>query len=92
MSILQPMDCNPGLHTGAGGHALKEAAACTEPALEQVPGRNCGLWRGVHTEVSFLAGTVACGEDMQEQSVPEGLTPWKRPMLELLMKDCFLCE
>ena len=51
---LQPME----VHGGAGGHALKEAAACGEPALEQAPGRTCGPWRGAHSGVGLLAGAV----------------------------------
>lgn len=35
---------------------------------------------------------MTCEEAMQEQFVPEGLTPWKGPMLELFMKGCFLWE
>ncbi|KAF4789072.1 hypothetical protein TURU_154964 [Turdus rufiventris] len=75
-----------GYSTPEHGHALKEAAASEEPVLEQAPGRSCALWRGAH------AGGVACGETFQEQSTPEGLPPWKGPMLKWFMKYCFPWE
>ncbi|GAB0178082.1 secretory carrier-associated membrane protein 1-like [Grus japonensis] len=75
------------LHSGTGGHAVKEATACGEPVFEQTPGRSCGPRRGAHTGAGFLPETVAYGGPMQEQSIPEGLTPWKGCMLEQLVKD-----
>jgi len=37
-----------GPHARAGGHALKEAEAYTEPTQEQAPDRSCSPWRGAH--------------------------------------------
>jgi len=55
--LLQPME----VHSGAGGCALIEAAACEQPMLEQGSGTSCDPLRGVHTEAGFLAGHVAYG-------------------------------
>lgn len=68
---------------------LKEVAAYEDPVLEQAPGRSCARWRGALAGAGFLVGAVACGEIFQEQSTPEGLTPWKGSMLKQFMKYCF---
>lgn len=39
--------------------------------LDQAPGRSCNLWRGVHEEAGFLAGTVVHWEPTLKQSIPE---------------------
>jgi len=53
-------------HSGADIHTTdcrghqsrwKSCAAHRESMLEQAPGRNCGLWRGVHAG-GFMAGPV----------------------------------
>lgn len=38
----------------AGGCVTKQAAASGAPTPEQRLGRNCGLWRGVHTGAGFV--------------------------------------
>lgn len=64
-----------GTHVGAGGYALKEAAAHEEPTQEQAPGRICDPWREANARICFLAGPVACGGPTLEQFIPEGLYP-----------------
>ena len=66
---LQPMEDHAGAdihtaarggpHAGAGGYALKEAAACGEPMQKQAPGRTRDpMERGAHTGAGLLAGPV----------------------------------
>lgn len=72
--LLYPMEN----HTGADIHAV----ACGEPCLSRcvqmcIPEGSCSTWRGVHAGAGFLSGTVARGEPVLEQSVPEGENPLK---------------
>lgn len=61
-----------GPHVGAGGCALKEAAAHEKPTQEQAPGR---VTHGEEPmQKCFLAGPVACEGPTMEQCV--------------LLKDC----
>jgi len=43
-----------------------------------MPEVSCSRWRGVQAGAGFLAGTVAHGEPLLEQSVPERLYPMER--------------
>ncbi|OPJ73590.1 hypothetical protein AV530_005913 [Patagioenas fasciata monilis] len=67
-----------GPHVGASECAQREAEAHEEPALEQAPGRNFSPRREAGARAGFLAGPVAHGGPMLEQSVPEGLYPMER--------------
>ncbi|KAK4806141.1 hypothetical protein QYF61_001064 [Mycteria americana] len=79
---IHPAACG-GPHAKASGCALKEAAACGEPMLEQAPGRNCGLCRGAHAGACFQAGPVTpWGPFLKD------CTLWKGPMLEQFLKNC----
>jgi len=51
-----------GPHATAGGHTLKEVAACGEPTLEETPGRTCDQMANPHCN----------------KSIPEGLQPMER--------------
>ncbi|PKU47904.1 hypothetical protein llap_1820 [Limosa lapponica baueri] len=66
-----------GPHATAGGHVLKEAAACEEPMHEQAPGK-----KEARAGAGFLAGPVAHGEELTlEQFLKERIL-WEGPMLE----------
>jgi len=60
-----------GDHSGAGGPAPTEAAACGRPLPEQIPGWTCSSWRGDHTGAGDLAGAAARGGSRLEQFAPE---------------------
>ena len=81
-----------GPYAGAGGYALKEAAAHGDPTLEQAPGRSCCLGREAHAGAGFLAVTAACGRPRLEQLFLKYCRPWRGPTLEQFLKDCILWE
>ncbi|KAK4806753.1 hypothetical protein QYF61_005549 [Mycteria americana] len=94
---LQPMeyhigtDIHPaahgGPHTGPGRYALKEAASCGEPMLEQAPDRSCGL-RAVGEEVEESGVKVTMG---RRGATPQQKGPLKDrtdSVLEVLNSVC----
>lgn len=70
-ALLHPVEN----HSGADIHAV----AVEDSVLEQacIAEGSCSTWRGVHAGAGFLSGTVARGEPVLEQSVPEGEYPVK---------------
>ena len=76
-----------GHHSGAGGHALTEAAACGVPPPEQISGRSSSLWRGDHAGAGDLPGTAAHGGHKLEQFAPDGWTPWYRPISGAVLEE-----
>ncbi|KAK4810792.1 hypothetical protein QYF61_008764 [Mycteria americana] len=96
---LQPMevyggaDIHPaargGPHAGAGGYALKEAAARGEPTQEQAPSRNCGPVERSPRRSRFSGRTCdPMGDPRWSSLLLKDCTPWKGPMLEQFLKNC----
>ena len=76
-----------GDHSGVGGPAPTEAAACGRPLPEQILGWTCSPWRGDHAGAGDLAGAAAHEGAGLEQFVPEGWTPWYGPISGAVLEE-----